>query len=75
MSAMANPNISTNKISQIVERDTAMAAKLLQLVNSACFGLSRSITSLDQAVVYLGLELIRNLALTVHVFFVAETYR
>jgi putative nucleotidyltransferase with HDIG domain len=68
MTAMANPNVSTKQITQIVERDTAMAAKLLQLVNSACFGLSRSVTSLDQAVVYLGLDLIRNLALTVHVF-------
>ena len=72
MTAMANPDVSTKQVAQIVERDTAMAAKLLQLVNSACFGLSRSITSLDQAVVYLGLELIRNLALTVHVFSALE---
>jgi len=37
-------------------------------VNSACFGVSRTITRLDQAVSYLGMELIKNLALTVHVF-------
>jgi len=68
MAVMARPDVSTQKISRIVERDAAMAAKILRLVNSACFGVSRTITRLDQAVSYLGMELIKNLALTVHVF-------
>jgi HD-like signal output (HDOD) protein len=68
MSAMSRADVSTRKISRIIEKDAAMAAKTLQLVNSACFGIARSITKLDQAVAYLGMELIRNLALTVHIF-------
>jgi HD-like signal output (HDOD) protein len=72
MDAVSRPDISTQRIARIVERDAAMAAKLLQLVNSACFGLSQHITGVDQAVVYLGLELIKNLALTVHVFSALE---
>ena len=66
MSAMARPDISMAKIVRIIERDGAMAAKTLQLVNSVCFGLSRRITTVDQAVAYLGMDLIRDLSLTVH---------
>jgi DNA-binding NtrC family response regulator len=54
MAAMARPDVSATKIARIIERDTAMAAKTLQLVNSACFCLLRRISTVDQAVAYLG---------------------
>jgi HD-like signal output (HDOD) protein len=72
MSAMSRPDVSIQTIARIVERDAAMAAKTLQLVNSACFSVSCSITRVDQAVTYLGMELIKNLSLTVHVFSALE---
>ncbi len=68
MNAMANPDISSRKIAQILEKDSAMAAKILQLVNSACFGISRRMTQLEEAVSYLGMELIKSLALSAHIF-------
>ena len=68
MAAMADPDVTTAKIARIVERDAAMAAKTLQLVNSTCFSFSRSISSLDHAVAFLGLELMKNLCLAVQVF-------
>jgi putative nucleotidyltransferase with HDIG domain len=66
--AMTSPNVSNSKIARIIEKDAPMAAKTLQLVNSACFGLLKRITSLEHAVSYLGLNMIRDLSLTVHVF-------
>jgi HD-like signal output (HDOD) protein len=45
-----------------------MSAKILQLVNSAYFGLAQRTASVQQAVAYLGLELLRGLALAAHVF-------
>jgi HD-like signal output (HDOD) protein len=45
-----------------------MVAKVLQLVNSAYFGLRNSVTSVRQAVRYLGLELLTGLLLTARVF-------
>jgi HD-like signal output (HDOD) protein len=45
-----------------------MAAKILQLVNSAYFGAGQQISSVPRAVTYLGIELIQGLALTAHVF-------
>jgi putative nucleotidyltransferase with HDIG domain len=72
MSAMARPDVSAMKIARIIERDSAMAAKTLQLVNSACFTLSRRITTVDQAVAYLGIDLVRDLSLTLHMFAALE---
>lgn len=72
MSAMGRSDISVQKIARILEKDAAMAAKTLQLVNSACFGLTRTISSLDQAVAHLGMDLIKDLSLTVHVFAALE---
>jgi len=68
VSAMSKPNVSSKVIASIIEQDPAMAAKILQLVNSACFASSKQITRIDHAVVYLGMDLIRNLALSAHVF-------
>ena len=55
-------------IAAIVERDPAMSTKVLQLVNSAYFGLSRATTSVTRAVGYLGIDLLRSLALIQAVF-------
>jgi HD-like signal output (HDOD) protein len=66
--AANRPNTTLRDISAIVERDPALVAKLLQLVNSAYFGLAHRLTSIDQAVQYLGLDLIKGLALTDRVF-------
>ena len=45
-----------------------MAAKILQVVNSVFFGLSRKISSIQQAVMLLGLETIKSLVLSVKIF-------
>jgi len=50
-------------IAKIVEGDVGMAAKLLQLVNSAFFGLSRRIVNIEQAVSYLGTGVVRSLVI------------
>ncbi len=68
MEAMAMPNASARSIARIIEQDSAMAAKILQLVNSACFGPMRTIMSIDQAVAWLGMDLVKSLALTVNIF-------
>jgi putative nucleotidyltransferase with HDIG domain len=66
--ALLSERASPELIAQIVERDVGISAKLLQLVNSAFFGLPRKTTSLLQAVRYLGLGTIRSLVLSHSVF-------
>jgi HD-like signal output (HDOD) protein len=66
--ALSDPNSSAHQIAAIVEGDPAMSAKLLQLVNSAYFGLAQRATSIQQAVTYLGINTLKALALSAHVF-------
>ncbi len=56
------------EIVQVIEDDTGMTAKILQLVNSSFFGLGRTQTSLHDAAVYLGTSTIYNLTLTLGAF-------
>ena len=59
---------SLPRIARLVSEDMAMTAKILQLVNSAFFGLRWRISSPMQAVQMLGLDTLRALVLTNHIF-------
>ncbi len=56
------PNLS--EIGEILSHDVALTAKILKLVNSSFFGLSAKITTLDHAIKLLGLNTVKNLALS-----------
>jgi HD-like signal output (HDOD) protein/CheY-like chemotaxis protein len=66
--AVNDPGASIGAVATIIEKDIAMAAKVLQLTNSAFFGLAQKVTNLTNAVSYLGMETIKNLALASEVF-------
>jgi len=66
--ALAAPDPSLDRIAKIVERDVGIATKVLQLVNSAFFGVARDVTNIKTAVTYLGTSLLQNLVLSVAVF-------
>jgi HD-like signal output (HDOD) protein len=66
--ALADSNSSVQKIARIVEYDVGISAKILQLVNSAFFGVARSITNIQNAVSYLGMSTLKSLVLSVEVF-------
>lgn len=65
---LENETAEIADVAEIVSRDIGMTAKILQLVNSAFFGLGRPISHIAEAVSYLGLELIKGLVLTIHCF-------
>jgi HD-like signal output (HDOD) protein/CheY-like chemotaxis protein len=60
---MADPEATAADAAEILERDIAMTAKVLQLVNSAFFGLGRRIARIPEAVHYLGLNTLRAVVL------------
>jgi HD-like signal output (HDOD) protein len=70
--ALAAPTCSVATLVQIIERDVGLSAKLLQLVNSAFFGLPKRISSLNDTVTYLGFSTIKNLALALETFSAAS---
>jgi HD-like signal output (HDOD) protein len=62
MAELQSTNTSFHKVGEIIVKDVGMTAKILQMVNSAFFGLRRQIASPQEAVSYLGLENFRLLA-------------
>ena len=59
---------SLKTVGAIISKDMGMTAKILQLVNSAYFGLRGTVSTAEQAVNLLGLDTVQALVLIVHVF-------
>jgi len=55
-------------VGEVISKDVGMTAKVIQLVNSAFFGLPRQIASPAEAVTYLGVDIIKALVLSVKLF-------
>lgn len=68
MALMQKPDCAVSEIAAAVERDVAMSAKVLQLVNSASVGMHTHVSSPAQAVSLLGLGTLRAMILLVHIF-------
>jgi HD-like signal output (HDOD) protein len=68
MKEIQSENGSLARIGQIIATDIGMSAKILQLVNSAFFGLPNTMANPAQAAIYLGMDTIRSLVLSVHIF-------
>jgi HD-like signal output (HDOD) protein len=66
--AVQDPESTVISVARIIQKDVAMTAKVLQLVNSGFFGLARTITGVHTAVGYLGIETVKNLALASETF-------
>lgn len=60
---LESPQVSADRIDQIVARDPGLAAKLLQICNSSYFGLASQVRSIHQAVSFLGVDTVKALAL------------
>jgi len=56
-------NTSPTDLTKVISLDPVLTGKVMQLVNSAYFGLSREIISLVRAVVMLGMNTVKNLVL------------
>lgn len=53
----------TAQIAEIIRRDPSLTSRLLRLVNSVYYGLSSPVNSIEEAVFYLGVRQIRQLAM------------
>lgn len=61
-------NATAGEIERVVGSDQALTARILTLANSSYYGLPRRISSIREAVVFLGFKTVRNLAMTVTSF-------
>lgn len=59
---------SIHDVGRLISKDIAMTAKILQLVNSAFFGLCRRIRTAEEAAVYIGVDTLKSLVLSYQAF-------
>ena len=57
-------NSSARDLVKVIQMDPVLTAKVLKLVNSAYFALREEVTSLSKAIIMLGINTIKNLAMS-----------
>jgi HD-like signal output (HDOD) protein len=68
MAELQSEEASIQQVAGLIAGDLGMAAKILQMVNSAFFGLYRRVNDVKDAVMLLGLDAIKALVLSINVF-------
>ncbi|MBZ0090996.1 MAG: HDOD domain-containing protein [Sulfuricellaceae bacterium] len=58
-------NCEPKDLVQVIEKDPVITVKVLKVLNSAYYSLPKKITSINQSVVYLGFNTIKNMALSI----------
>ncbi len=56
-------NVDINRIARTIQNDAALSAKILKTVNSSFYGLPKQVSTINHALVILGLQTVRTLAL------------
>jgi putative nucleotidyltransferase with HDIG domain len=59
-----DPLASANDLKRVISLDPVLTGRVLKLINSAYFALGKSITSLTRAIIMLGVNTVKNLALS-----------
>jgi len=60
----SKPNAQPNDLNKVISLDPVLLARVMKLINSAYYGLNQEVTSLVRAIIMLGLNTIKNLALS-----------
>ena len=60
---LADPDAGVIAVAAVINRDAALTARLLRIVNSSFFGVGRQVTRVDAAVNFMGVSLVRAIAL------------
>lgn len=58
---LEDPTVDTTKISAVIERDPALAARVLRMSNSPYYGMKRQVGSIKLAIVVLGMREVKNI--------------
>ena len=62
------PESSASDVKNTIENDQSISAKILKVANSAAYGYTREIDDISQAIVILGFDMVKSIALSVSVF-------
>jgi len=59
-----DPNVSPADLNHVISLDPVLMGKVMKLINSAYYGLNQKVTSLVRAIIMLGINTVKNLALS-----------
>ncbi len=68
LAILENPKTSLSEISNFISNDPVLTSRVLKMVNSAVYGFPGRISSINQALLLLGLNAVRGLLLGISVF-------
>lgn len=68
-----DPDVTMEQLSDVIHQDPSLAARILKIANSPFYGVSRKVDSLQLALVLLGLNEVRNIALGITFFSVMKS--
>jgi HD-like signal output (HDOD) protein len=60
---LADPHAGVMQVAAVVSRDAPLSARVLRVVNSSFFGVAKQVTRVDAAVNFMGVSLVRAVAL------------
>jgi len=60
---VGNSNVGTDKIGKELKKEPVLVAKVLKIINSPAFGLRHKVTSIEQAVSFMGIGMLQKAVL------------
>lgn len=60
-----DPNVSAERLSEIIRVDASFTGQILRLCNSAAYGFSRTISTVKEAVAILGFKVLKSMVYTI----------
>lgn len=61
---LSDPDVSVPDLAEIIQYDEVITANVLKICNAAYFGLSRKVSSLDEALVVVGNDVLKDIIVT-----------
>ncbi len=62
-SALMDSNLSVKKLSEVINKDHSLSARILALANSPVYGFSKKISTIEMAISILGFEAVKDLVI------------
>jgi HD-like signal output (HDOD) protein len=62
LAALCDATLDARQIAEVIQREPALSVRVLKVANSAFYGSSRNVGTLDRALLLLGLDAVRGIA-------------
>ena len=68
INACNDDSTTVKEISRIIDKDSSLSAKVMRMINSVGYGLPTRVTNMEQALLLLGTDAVKNIAVSAAVF-------